>query len=110
VAERGYHPAGTARQMLAILASGDRRPLLANITAPTLIVGGDRDPYIPLEHTRFLAESIPGARLHVLSRTGHMFFAESTAEYQGLLIGWLEENSERPEGQVALPGSATASV
>ena len=29
VARRGYYPAGTARQLLAILASGDRRPLLS---------------------------------------------------------------------------------
>jgi hypothetical protein len=34
---RSYYPAGTARQLLAIIASGDRRPLLGKIASPTLV-------------------------------------------------------------------------
>ena len=48
VARRGYYPAGTARQLLAILASGDRRPQLARITAPTLVIHGQDDPLVPV--------------------------------------------------------------
>ena len=36
--ERGINPAGAARQMLAIIASGNRREALRRITAPTLVV------------------------------------------------------------------------
>src|SRR4051812_32047208 len=32
--DRAYRPAGTARQLLAVAADGDRTPLLARITAP----------------------------------------------------------------------------
>lgn len=42
--QRAWHPAGSARQLLAIVADGDRTPLLRRISAPTLIVHGADDP------------------------------------------------------------------
>jgi len=87
-AVRGHDLEGLAT-LFERLADLDLGPFLPEIAAPTLIVGGDRDPYIPLRHTHFLAETIPGAELRVLSRTGHMFFAEATAEYHQILIDWL---------------------
>ena len=57
-------------------------------------MGGDRDPYIPLAHTRLLAESIAGAELKILMGTGHMFFGECTEEYQSFLNDWLNRTSE----------------
>jgi pimeloyl-ACP methyl ester carboxylesterase len=82
------------------LADLDIRPLLPSIPVPTLIVGGDRDPYIPLDHTRSLASAIPGAELRVFSRTGHMFFAESTAAYQELLTDWLSRPTVSPPAPI----------
>ena len=38
--DRGINPAGSARQLAAIIASGDRTPLLRTITAPTLVIHG----------------------------------------------------------------------
>ncbi len=46
VARRGLYPAGTSRQLAAILASGDRRALLHRITAPTLVIHGADDPLV----------------------------------------------------------------
>ena len=40
-------PGGSARQLLAIVADGDRTPLLQRITAPTRIVHGMADPLVP---------------------------------------------------------------
>jgi proline iminopeptidase len=37
---RSYYPAGTMRQLLAIVASGDRSALLRDIAVPTLVVHG----------------------------------------------------------------------
>jgi pimeloyl-ACP methyl ester carboxylesterase len=71
VVSRGIHPAGTARQLLAILASGDRRPLLARIVAPTLVVHGGDDPLLPVAAGRDTAASIPGARLEIVEGMGH---------------------------------------
>jgi proline iminopeptidase len=73
VARRGYYPAGTARQLLAILASGDRRKQLARITAPTLVIHGRDDPLVPLAAGVDTARHIRGARLEVIAGMGHDF-------------------------------------
>jgi pimeloyl-ACP methyl ester carboxylesterase len=71
VARRGYFPAGTARQLLAILAAGDRRAELAHIRVPTLIVHGTHDPLLPVAAGRDTARHIPGARLLEIDGMGH---------------------------------------
>jgi pimeloyl-ACP methyl ester carboxylesterase len=71
VVRRGYCPAGTARQLLAILAAGDRRPELARIRAPTLVIHGAQDPLLPIAAGRDTARSIPGARLLEIEGMGH---------------------------------------
>jgi proline iminopeptidase len=70
---RAYEPAGTARQLLAIIASGDRRKLLQTITAPTLVLHGADDPLVPLAAGRDTAQNIPGASLQVIEGMGHDF-------------------------------------
>jgi pimeloyl-ACP methyl ester carboxylesterase len=76
------------------LADFDIRDDLPRITAPTLIVGGDRDPIIPLAHTREITERIPHAELVVLPNCGHMFFAEATETYQRLLVDWMTRTAD----------------
>ncbi len=73
VAQRGYHPAGTARQLLAILASGDRRKMLERIRVPTLVIHGAADPLVPLAAGIDTAKHIRGARLKVIPGMGHDF-------------------------------------
>jgi len=68
---RAYSPAGTARQLLAIIASGDRRKLLRTIAAPTLVIHGAEDPLVPLAAGRDTAKEIPGASLLVIDGMGH---------------------------------------
>jgi proline iminopeptidase len=70
---RAYTPAGTARQLLAIIASGDRRKLLRTIKAPTLVIHGAADPLVPLAAGRDTAQNIPGAELLVIDGMGHDF-------------------------------------
>ena len=45
---------------------------LASIAAPTLVIGGDNDLSFPRAHTEALAAGIPGARLAMLPRAGHL--------------------------------------
>ena len=73
VARRGYDPAGAQRQLLAILASGDRRALLERITAPTLVIHGADDPLVPVAAGVDTARHIPGAQLKVIPGMGHDF-------------------------------------
>jgi pimeloyl-ACP methyl ester carboxylesterase len=44
---------------------------LSEITAPTLVVAGDRDAYYPEELVRETAEGIPNARLILYEGMGH---------------------------------------
>ena len=69
--DRGINPAGTARQLAAIIHSGDRTPLLRTITAPTLVIHGARDRLVPASGGRATARAIPGARLLMIEGMGH---------------------------------------
>ena len=69
--QRGLSPAGVARQMAAIFASGNRKAGLAAIKAPTLVLHGDIDPLVPVEAGIDTAEAIAGAKLVRVARMGH---------------------------------------
>ena len=73
VARRGLYRAGTSRQLLAILATGDRRPLLQQVTVPTLVLHGADDPLVPLAAGIDTAANITGSRLEVVPGMGHDF-------------------------------------
>lgn len=68
---RAWYPPGFARQMAAIIADGDRRPLLRTITVPTLVIHGEDDPLVPLAGGKDTADNIPGARLLTIPGMGH---------------------------------------
>lgn len=69
--DRSYYPQGMTRQMVAVIAHGDRRPSLASIKVPTLVIHGSADPLVPIEGGRDTAESIPGAELLIIDGMGH---------------------------------------
>ena len=71
IVRRGYYPAGVTRQLVAIIASGNRRTLLRRIAAPTLVIHGEDDPLVPVEAGRDTARHIEGARLMVIPGMGH---------------------------------------
>jgi pimeloyl-ACP methyl ester carboxylesterase len=69
--ERGLAPGGFARQLGAIVASGDRRRALARITAPTLVIHGAKDRLVAPSGGRATARAIPGAELETIEGMGH---------------------------------------
>jgi pimeloyl-ACP methyl ester carboxylesterase len=69
--DRGLNTAAGARQLAAIIHSGDRTPLLRTITAPTLVIHGSRDRMVPPSGGRATARAIPGARLLIIEGMGH---------------------------------------
>jgi pimeloyl-ACP methyl ester carboxylesterase len=88
--------------MLAGLAPGSHRQAeldgrvdiadrLGAITAPTLVVGGRRDRFVPIEHSWQLAEQIAGARLVELD-AGHVIPAELGQELAEVLDRWFGEH------------------
>ena len=68
---RGLNPAGVARQLRAILASGSRKQRLASVKAPTLVIHGTVDPLVRPEGGKDTAASIQGAKLLMVEGMGH---------------------------------------
>jgi class 3 adenylate cyclase/pimeloyl-ACP methyl ester carboxylesterase len=55
-------PRSAAAQYRYILENLDVRSVLPLVQAPTLVLHGSGNPLVPIEHGRYLAEHIPGAR------------------------------------------------
>ena len=68
---RASRPQGSARQLLAIAADGDRTPLLARIQAPTQVIHGVLDPLVPVANGHDLVRRIPGAQGDFIEGMGH---------------------------------------
>jgi pimeloyl-ACP methyl ester carboxylesterase len=69
--DRGYHPPGIARQLVGVVASGDRTAALRNVSTPSLVIHGVDDPLVPVEAGRATAAAVPGARLLLIEGMGH---------------------------------------
>jgi len=69
--QRAYRPKGMLRQLMAIVADGDRSALLARIQAPTQIIHGEADPLVPVPAAPDLAAKIKGAALDLVPGMGH---------------------------------------
>jgi pimeloyl-ACP methyl ester carboxylesterase len=71
------HGSGSWRQLLdAVVADIGSQPLLTprelrSIDAPTLVVAGDRDPFVPIAQAAALARQVQNGRLLVLPDVGH---------------------------------------
>lgn len=68
---RAYRPAATARQLAAILADGDRTPLLARIVQPVQVIHGQADPLVPVAAGHDLVRHIAGAQADFIDGMGH---------------------------------------
>lgn len=68
---RAWRPAGTARQIVAVVADGDRSALLPQIQAPTRIIHGEADPLVRVAAGRDLARRIGGAEADIVPGMGH---------------------------------------
>jgi pimeloyl-ACP methyl ester carboxylesterase len=95
--DRGINPAGTVRQLAAIIASGDRTPLLRTIAAPTLVIHGTEDRLVPPSGGRATARAIPGARLLMIEGMGH----DLPRAVWPQLLDAIEHNATRAAGAPA---------
>jgi pimeloyl-ACP methyl ester carboxylesterase len=68
---RSYRPAGTARQLVAVVGDGDRTKILPGIRIPTHVIHGAADVLVPVQAGRDLAARIPGATLDIIDGMGH---------------------------------------
>ena len=85
--DRCFYPVGAARQLMAIIASGDRTEQIREITAPTLVVHGSDDKLLPMAGGRATADAIPGARLEVIDGMGHDLPEQLWERFADLIAG-----------------------
>ena len=69
--DRDSSRTGTARQLAAIIASGDRTPDVRRISAPTLVIHGTNDRMVRPSGGRATARAIPGSRLMLVRGKAH---------------------------------------
>jgi pimeloyl-ACP methyl ester carboxylesterase len=69
--DRAFRPEGVARQLVAIIASGDRTQALHSVAAPTLVIHGEADPLVDPSGGKATAAAIPGASLWLIPGMGH---------------------------------------
>lgn len=87
---RNYYPVGVERQLLAMVASGDRSKALRTISKPTLIIHGEADPFVRVAHGVDCARKIPGAKLQVIRGMGHDLAPGLLPILQESLIGHMQ--------------------
>ena len=69
--DRSFYPQGTGRQLMAVMAQENRKPALASVNVPTLVIHGSDDPLVPLACGEDTVDAIPGAELLVIEGMGH---------------------------------------
>ncbi len=81
---------------LQALASHPLREELGKVRCPTLIVWGDEDTLVGVEHASELADAIPGARASIYERTGHVVQLERPERFNAEVAAFLSEPHPDP--------------
>jgi pimeloyl-ACP methyl ester carboxylesterase len=92
--DRGIHPAGSARQIAAIVTAQDRTSELAKISVPTTVIHGDADPLVDVSGGRATAQAIPDARLVIVPQMGH----DLPRQLWPQIVEAIAENTKRAAG------------
>ncbi|HYN91817.1 MAG TPA: alpha/beta hydrolase [Thermoleophilaceae bacterium] len=96
--DRGNHPAGTARQLGAVLASGSRSAELRRLRVPAVVIHGRDDPLIPLRGGVATARAVPGAELVTIPGMGHDLPRELWPTFTEALARNAERGAPAPAG------------
>jgi len=87
---RGIDLAAAYHHQIAASAAPPRSEELAELRVPTLVVHGEADPILPVEHGRRLASTIPGARGIWLEGVGHAFPYPDRDDVMDSIVDYLQ--------------------
>jgi 3-oxoadipate enol-lactonase len=79
----GTRPEVHAAACLA-LGGFDSTEQLAQVTAPTLVMVGERDEATPPAMAQTLADGIPGARLEIIAKARHFSLIEAPDAWRSI--------------------------
>jgi pimeloyl-ACP methyl ester carboxylesterase len=102
--------AGAWRRLLpAIAADVVAQPLLSpgemrSIDAPALVVCGDRDPFVPVDHAWGMQRQLPDGRLLVVPDCGHEVTARRPGLFNEALGGFYRSTQAVAAGRAAAGG------
>ena len=89
-----------ARELFQLCAAVDLRGALPSLTTPTLLLHRRDDPWLSVEHSRYVAGRIPGARLVVLPGVDHWpWIGDADAvltEVEAFVTGHRPSRRDRP--------------
>jgi pimeloyl-[acyl-carrier protein] methyl ester esterase len=71
---------------LDYLVGLDLRTSLPRLSCPVALIQGEQDRIVPAAQARFLAQQLPGARLHLLPGAGHLPFWTQAAAFNRILV------------------------
>lgn len=102
-------PADYALQARAC-AAHDALSRMRRVHIPTLVVAGSDDRLTPPGHAEALAAAVPGAQLRVIDGAGHLPYVESPAEFEKVVLEFLEGpihdvGSPREESRCPMPST-----
>jgi pimeloyl-ACP methyl ester carboxylesterase len=82
-------PAAVAAAQRGMAERPDRRPGLAQIAVPALVVAGEEDALIAPAEAEAMSRAIPGAELRLLAAAGHLASLEQPAAFNRALVAFL---------------------
>ncbi len=92
--DRAFDPEGVNRQVLAVIASVDRRQDLTRVTVPCQVIHGENDTLIPPEAGAEIAGLIPQCDHHLIEGMGHVI----TPKQAPMLVALMQDFVARHAG------------
>ena len=93
------------QHQVAVAVTRSRYPLLGTITAPTLVIHGNADAFLPIEHGHRLAAAIPSACGLWLEDAGHPFPYPDMLEVMTAITSHLDASNACVSGPGGRSGS-----
>jgi pimeloyl-ACP methyl ester carboxylesterase len=100
--ERGFNPAGVARQLHAINCSGNRARRLGDLRLPATVIHGRDDPLVRSAAGRATARAIHGARLTEIPGMGHDLPPQLWPQF----VEEIDANARRAAAGIPVPATA----
>ena len=83
---RAKTPLASINHVRATVGAPGRTERLGRITVPTLVIHGQHDPCLPIEHGIALAKAVPEAKLVVIPEMGHLLPPSLSKQIAGMVL------------------------